>query len=81
VKPARKRQQVWHPADYDIADIRAIQAVTAGTATPEQQQRALDWIVVRAAATYDNGFLAEDGHGRIAASSTDGNSSASRSSS
>jgi hypothetical protein len=67
VKPARKRQQVWHPADYDIADIRAIQAVTAGTATPEQQQRALDWIVVKAAATYDNGFIAEDAYGRIAA--------------
>jgi hypothetical protein len=67
VKPARKSQQVWHPADYDIADIRAIQAVTAGTATGEQQKRALDWIVVKAAATYDNGFVAEDTHGRIAA--------------
>jgi hypothetical protein len=68
VKAARKRRaQVWHPAGYDITDIRAVQATAAGTATPEQQKRALDWIVVKAAATYDNGFVAEDAHGRIAA--------------
>jgi hypothetical protein len=67
VKPTQKRAQVWRPADYDIADIRAIQATAAGTATPEQQKRALDWIVMRAASTYDNGFVAEDAHGRIAA--------------
>jgi hypothetical protein len=67
MKPVRKRGQVWHPADYDVADIRAVQAVTAGAATPEQQKRALDWIVLKAAATYDNGFVAEDAHGRIAA--------------
>jgi hypothetical protein len=67
VRPTRKRAQVWHPADYDVADIRAVQALTAGTATAEQQKRALDWIVTKAAATYDNGFVAEDAHGRIAA--------------
>jgi hypothetical protein len=67
VRPARKRQQVWYPASYDVADIRAVQAVAAGAATPEQQKRALDWIVIKAAATYDNGFVADDPQGRIAA--------------
>jgi hypothetical protein len=67
VKQTRRRAQVWHPADYDLADIRAIQAVREGAATPEQQKRALDWIVVKAAATYDNGFVADDANGRVAA--------------
>lgn len=67
MRAARKRPQVWHPADYEVADIRAIQALTAGTATADQQKRALDWIVTKAAATYDNGFVADDPHGRVAA--------------
>lgn len=37
------------PATYDVADIAAIQACHEGTATPEQQKRAMDWIMYKAA--------------------------------
>lgn len=44
---------VWFRCDYDVADAAAIQALQAGTATEQQQQRALAWIVNTAAATYE----------------------------
>ena len=37
------------PARFEAADISAIQALQDGTATPEQQKRALTWIVTKAA--------------------------------
>ena len=40
------------PAGFDLADATAIQALTSGTADPDQQVRALKWIVDRAAGTY-----------------------------
>lgn len=43
----------YSPASYTDADIAALQALQRGDATPEQQQRAIDWIVNQAAATYD----------------------------
>lgn len=61
-KPAAK---VWYPPTYDIDDIRAIQALASST--DAQIKRALDWIINKAAATYDNGFVADDPSGRIAA--------------
>jgi len=42
----------WLPPDYDPADISALQALVKGTASPEQQQRALNWIIYKAADTY-----------------------------
>jgi hypothetical protein len=44
---------VWFRCDYDVADAAAIQALQAGEATEQQQQRALAWIVNTAAATYE----------------------------
>ena len=44
------------PADYEIADAGAIQALIAGTAEPHQQQRALKWIIEQAAGTYEFQF-------------------------
>lgn len=41
------------PATWDIADVAAIQACNNGTATPEQQKRAMQWIYTQAAATND----------------------------
>lgn len=41
------------PAPWDIADAAAIQALARGVATPEQQQRALNWVINNAAGTYD----------------------------
>lgn len=43
----------WKPPAYDNADAAAIQALVQGNATPEQQKRALDWIVNKACGTYD----------------------------
>ena len=35
----------WMPASYELADASALKAIAAGTADPEQQRRALDWIM------------------------------------
>lgn len=40
------------PHGYEPADVSAIQALHRGEATPDQQKRALDWII-GAAGTYD----------------------------
>lgn len=51
---ARPTQQYpWHPAAYSVADVSAIKAMAAGTATPEQQQRAMKWIIETNCGTYD----------------------------
>lgn len=41
------------PAPYEAADCAAFIALAQGSATPEQQKRALDWIIRGAAGTYD----------------------------
>lgn len=41
------------PAVWDIADVAAVQACVNGTATAEQQKRAMQWIINQAATTYD----------------------------
>lgn len=53
----------WTPPPYGIADVQAIRALIIGEATPDQQQRALRWIIEVAAGTYDQSFYpgAEDG--------------------
>jgi hypothetical protein len=53
----------WRVKLYDAADVSAIKAVTAGTATPEQQQRAMQYIVVVLCATDDMSYRpgGEDG--------------------
>lgn len=48
-----KHQDPWKPAEYELADISAIQAVSSGTASAEQQKRALNWIIESAAGLYD----------------------------
>lgn len=42
----------WYPPPYELADISALKGLAAGTASPEQQQRALKWIVENACGTY-----------------------------
>lgn len=59
--PARNRARRVEPPPYEIAhyeaaDISAIQALERGEATPEQQKRALTWIIIEAARTYDQSF-------------------------
>ena len=53
---AVRTREVWHPPLYEKEDIRAIQALCQGTATEQDQIRALDWIIRNAASTYDEPF-------------------------
>lgn len=43
----------WFPPPYELADINAIRGLQAGTASSDQQQRALKWIIENACATYE----------------------------
>jgi hypothetical protein len=75
----RQKREIWFPAEYEVEDIRAIQslALYAKAADdpkykhlvpgPEDVRRALNWIIYKAAATYENSFVANDPGGRIAA--------------
>lgn len=58
-RPARKAPAQFVPADYGPADAASFQALQRGDATPEQQKRALDWLIVQAAGTYDVSFHPE----------------------
>lgn len=53
---------VDQPAGFEIADVAAIQAVYRGEASPEQQKRAMDWIVKSAAQIGGQSFRAGDSH-------------------
>ncbi|MBM4199753.1 MAG: hypothetical protein FJ189_00500 [Gammaproteobacteria bacterium] len=54
----------WVPPKYEIHDVVAIQAVAGGTATPEQQQAAMRYIVDNLAGTYGMSYCPGDGDGR-----------------
>ncbi len=43
----------YEPVEYELADAGAIQALAKGEALPHQQQRVLNWVLNKAAATYD----------------------------
>lgn len=49
----KKKHNPLNPPTWEIADASAFQAMQRGEATPEQQQRVLDWLVHRACRTYD----------------------------
>lgn len=73
-QPARQRRKPskqalierapWLPADYEIADAAAIQALLRGDATPDQQRRALEWIVNDCSGYYDLSFRPGEGGDR-----------------
>lgn len=44
---------VYKPAEWEVADVAAVQACAEGTATPDQQMRAMKWIEYFAAAADD----------------------------
>lgn len=52
----------WLPADYEVADVVAVQSLHAGTANSDQQQRALKWIVREACGYADLGWHPLDAH-------------------
>jgi hypothetical protein len=49
----RKEPLPFNPPPYELADASALQACVRGDATPDQQQRAINWIVNGACGTYD----------------------------
>ena len=46
------------PARADYPDVMAVRAVAKGEATPDQQKRALDWIINEACGRYNWSFTA-----------------------
>jgi len=50
---AVKQPIAYAPAAWELADATAIQACFRGEANPEQQKRAMQWIIENAAGTYD----------------------------
>lgn len=55
-KPKPSRAMAEAPAEYDDTITRALKALQTGTASPDQQQQALNWIIHEAARTYDQPF-------------------------
>jgi hypothetical protein len=49
----------WFPAEYEKADVAAIQALAKGEANAGQQKRALDWIIMNLCRTYDVTYFPE----------------------
>lgn len=43
----------YAPAEWEPPDIAAMQALQRGDATPDQQKRALDWVIMSVCGTYD----------------------------
>ena len=59
-KPTPTPPPAYLPATWELADAVAIQALNAGTANADQQLRALNWIIYRAAATDDVEYRPEE---------------------
>lgn len=55
----KKKNSPWMPPDWDKADAAALKALERGDASPDQQKRALDFIVTKAARTYDLSYRPE----------------------
>ena len=52
-KTVQLKREPWDFSDFTERDVRLIQAIASGTATPEMQREAFKWIIEVAAATYD----------------------------
>ena len=55
-------KSVVAPPVWEDADVYALKALQAGTANGDQQKRALDWIITKAAGAYDLSFRSGDQH-------------------
>lgn len=56
----KQKAKPYFHAPYDVADAAAIQAVTEGRGTEDQQKRAMKWIVDVASATYGLSFIPQE---------------------
>jgi hypothetical protein len=48
------------PPDYELADASAFQALARGDASADQQQRAIKWLIEKAAGTYEFNYYPSD---------------------
>lgn len=60
--PRLTHKAPYAPAEYEVADLGAIQALARGEALPHQQTRALAWIVNEICRTYDLSYRPESPH-------------------
>ena len=58
--PKNRRRRATELPEPDLAAAAAIQALAAGVAEPEQQIRALRWIIESAAGTYRLNYFESD---------------------
>ncbi len=59
--PSLPKAEPWKPSHWEIPDAAALQAVHRGEATPEQQQRALQYVIETLCGTYDLAFRPASG--------------------
>ena len=59
-KPVQLKFEPWDFPDFTERDVRLIQAIASGTATPEMQRDAFKWIIEVGAATYDMAYRPGD---------------------
>lgn len=57
--PKPKTKTAWQPPEWELADAYAIQKLIEGKADEAQQKRAIDWIINKAAQTYDMAYRPE----------------------
>jgi len=60
VKNKVEQPDPFRSADWELADASAIQACVRGQATPEQQQRAINWVVYSACLVDDIEYRTND---------------------
>lgn len=58
-----KKPPPFFDVEWEVADASALQALSRGDATPDQQKRALDWIITKGARAYDVSFQPDNPHG------------------
>lgn len=51
--PRAPRPSPWHPAEWEVEDAYAVQAVMYGRASEDQQKRAMSFILNQLCGTYD----------------------------
>lgn len=59
----KPRTPGWHPADYNAYDIESVMAVAKGDGNPDQQKRAMDWIIREVCGTYELSFRSDSDGG------------------
>lgn len=54
--PGLPKLEPWKPPDWDVADAGALQALLRGDASPEQQKRALEFVIKTLSGYYEISF-------------------------